>query len=158
MRSQLFMLGLFLLCFLSVSLYLVLFSSVWTIERKQVESRRLEIREKVREIINRLVNSRGWPENWNTRRVQEIGLYWIKGISKSKVLAFKELCTANYERTKELLGLPKDLNFFFKLLDVNGEEIASCGSHEGNEVFVERRLVLLQPGDVNSIFVFGVIS
>jgi len=93
------------------------------------------------EISDMFIKSSGIPGDWNESTVLAIGLAQKDHIlDPDKVDEFTDL---SIDKTKELLGI-SNLDFYFKLDYVQGENIEEYGSSPTNseEIVVVRRLVL----------------
>ncbi|MFQ5406048.1 MAG: hypothetical protein ACE5DI_02750 [Candidatus Micrarchaeia archaeon] len=112
-----------------------------------------ELNIKVRTATNYLIESKGFPPDWNANNVQTMGLSAQRGvIDQTRLAEFLNLSVSNQERSRELLGLGS-VSTYFKLYYTNGTTVfvdapptfqgnASFGGTTGNKIVSNKRLAV----------------
>lgn len=79
-------------------------------------------------IISEIILSEGYPENWDTSNVVEIGILKNNKIDETKLENFYNLASTNYTRTKHLFNTIYDYYFFLdENMTINSLEVEGIG-------------------------------
>ncbi len=120
--------GEFLIAYFIFAIALVLVFYMWdtTIAEIMQSEHLCDLEDTSVDVAEKLIKTRGIPENWSLNDVDSIGLAGESRIlDQEKVLKFLKMMNAsnsNYENNKYLLGIGK-YNFYFKITDIEGDTI-----------------------------------
>lgn len=115
-----------LVAYFIFSLTVILILFLWNVATTEIRNseRLYALEEKANDLGEKLIKTRGIPENWTKDDVLAIGLSTEEAriLDPRKVKEFVELMNESYEEKSHLLGLGK-YEFFFNLTDIDGNQI-----------------------------------
>jgi hypothetical protein len=86
------------------------------------------------EIIFKNIFSEGYPEDWNSSNVVNIGIFSKNKINETKLERFYNLAENNYSITKDIFKTNYDYYFFLELnITINSLEIEGIGKPGTNK-------------------------
>lgn len=104
---------------------IIIMSNVPLFHREAVSE---DLRARAYQISELLLFDRGDPVNWDQVNVNRIGLSTGTRykLSSLNIVALKELCTANYQRVKNLLGQDYRTDVLIEVTDQDDNLLARC--------------------------------
>lgn len=129
------------------ALSIVFFYTSQLFERQSSFFEELELKTQTFNALSSLVETKGFPSNWEFQNIPEIKAFGIASspgiVDSAKLESFLQISQSDYDSVRKTLGLSK-FNYRLSINDLNGESVAIAGSDaKGLLSFKASRLALL---------------